>query len=78
MKSLEISILVLFYSLISLCHSSNALNLSYLKSYSISPAPNYQLSAPSTDKTSLTDGKYQLWFFLDPENHNWMAIYKKR
>ena len=63
MKTIILFLLVLFYSIVAFCHSSNALNLAYLKSYRVSPAPNYPLSAPSTDKTSLTDGKFTTGFF---------------
>ena len=63
MKTILVLLMVLFYSLMALCHSSSASNLAYLKQYKVSPAPNYQLSAPSIDKTSLTDGKFSSGFF---------------
>ncbi|MGD0843132.1 MAG: hypothetical protein ABSA06_02020 [Geobacteraceae bacterium] len=57
-------ILVLFYSLVALvpsCHA--AANLALGKPYTVSPLPNYRLSAPSTDRTSLTDGIYSKGYF---------------
>src|ERR1039458_10371213 len=57
-------LLVMFYSLIGsvpYCHS--AANLALGKSYTVSPLPSYALSAPSTDRTSLTDGKYTVGYF---------------
>lgn len=38
--------------------SYSASNLAFKKTYTVSPAANYPLSAPATDKTALTDGKY--------------------
>jgi hypothetical protein len=46
-----------------LCQSSNASDLAYLKKYSISPLPNYALSAPPSDIASLTDGKFTVGYF---------------
>lgn len=38
------------------CHS--ATNLALNKPYTVFPLPNYQLTAPATDKAALTDGSY--------------------
>ncbi len=46
--------------------SFGSTNIALYKSYKLTPSPNYPLSAPSWDVTSLTDGKYTQGFF-------WMA-----
>jgi|GEM_PF-1480872 len=57
-------ILVLFYSLVALAPSCQAAtNLALGKSYTMSPLPEYPWSAPPTDTTSLTDGKYTTDYF---------------
>lgn len=56
--------LVFFYSLVALvpsCHAAK--NLALGKSYTVSPLATYRLSAPPTDRTSLTDGVYTKGFF---------------
>lgn len=56
--------LVLSYgipSLIPSCHA--ATNLAKDKPYTVSPLPNYSLSAPPTDMLSLTDGKNTIGYF---------------
>lgn len=62
-NSILLYTLVIFYSAVAFCHSSNASDLAYKKKYTISPLPNYSLSAPPTDKSSLTDGKYTVGYF---------------
>ena len=55
---------VTIYSLIGMfnsCHSST--NIAFGKPYTVSTKPNYRLSAPQTDITSLTDGKYTIGHF---------------
>lgn len=63
-NKLLFSLMVLVYSitgLVNSCHSSS--NLALYKPYSVSPAPGYPLSAPPSDKTSLTDGRYSVGNF---------------
>ena len=47
--------------IVSTCYPAN--NLALNKTYTVSPLPNYTLTASATDKTSLTDGKYTVGFF---------------
>lgn len=55
---------ILFYSLIGLVSSSHsASKISINKTYTSLPLQNYALSAPDTDKTSLTDGIYTFGYF---------------
>ncbi len=57
-------LLVLAFSLTGIvhsCHSAN--NMTLHKPYSVSPAPNYPLTAPPTDTKALTDGKYTIGHF---------------
>jgi hypothetical protein len=57
-------LLVLFYSLVALvpsCHA--ATNLALGKTYTVSPLATYPYTAPSTDSTALTDGKYTVGRF---------------
>ena len=64
MSKLTLALLVLLYSIPSFvpsCHASK--NLALGKTYTVSPLPSYPLSAPSTDRTSLTDGKYTAGYF---------------
>jgi hypothetical protein len=63
-EKLLLFVLVMLYSLTGLvysCHS--ATNLALGKSYTVSPLPSYRLSAPPTDRTSLTDGSYTVGRF---------------
>ena len=56
--------LVAVYSLIGLinsCHS--ATNIALGKPYTISSKPNYSRSAPPTDVSALTDGKFTIGYF---------------
>lgn len=64
MHLLLVFFFTIFYSLfgfLSLGHSAG--NIALDKKYTVSPAPNYALSAPPTDNTSLTDGKYTVGYF---------------
>jgi hypothetical protein len=57
-------LLALLFSLTGMvhsCHSAN--NMALHKPYTISPAPNYPLTAPPTDTKTLTDGKYTIGHF---------------
>jgi hypothetical protein len=57
-------LLVLIYSIAGLahsCHSSS--NLALHKPYWVSAPPSYPLTAPQTDRTSLTDGVYTTGHF---------------
>ena len=57
-------ILIIFYSLVSLVHSSQSgKNIALGRPYSVVPLPNYPLSAPSTDRKTLTDGIYTTGYF---------------
>ena len=47
--------------IVSTCFSAN--NLAVDKTYTVSPLPNYTLTAPATDQTAFTDGKYTDGFF---------------
>ena len=64
LDKLLLSIIVLFYSLTGLipsCHAAS--NISVHKPYTVSPIQNYELTAQSTDTTSLTDGKFTSGYF---------------
>jgi hypothetical protein len=64
LDKLLLFLFVLFYSLTGLipsCHS--ALNVALNKEYTVVPIQNYSLSAPTTDKTALTDGQYTFGHF---------------
>lgn len=50
-----------FIAFVPSCHATT--NLALNKPYSLSSKPNYALSAPPSDTTSLTDGKYSTGFF---------------
>lgn len=59
-----LSLLVMLFSLTALAHSCHcAANLALGKPYTVSPPPNYPLSAPPDDRTSLTDGRYTVGYF---------------
>jgi hypothetical protein len=45
----------------TLCYSAN--NLALGKHYKVTPPPNYHLTAPQNDDTSLTDGRYSIGHF---------------
>ena len=61
-----------FVGLFQSCYA--ATNLAFGKSYKISAKPNYMLSAPSRDQTSLTDGKYTFGhFWTDKRTVGWQA-----
>ena len=60
-KILFVTTLLAMVVVVSTCHSAN--NLAFKKPYTVSPLPNYTLTASATDKTSLTDGKYTFGFF---------------
>jgi hypothetical protein len=63
-NKLLLNIMILVYSLaglVNFCHS--ATNLALHKPYWVSPLPSYPLTAPSSDSTSLTDGKYTFGHF---------------
>ena len=54
--------------------SISAQNLALHKSYSLSTLPNYQYSAPASDKSSLTDGIYTKgYFWSQPTTVGWMG-----
>jgi len=57
--------IMLFYSIptvvVPSCHA--AVNLAKGKSYTVFPVQNYPLSAPSNDKSALTDGTYSVGYF---------------
>lgn len=58
-KKVLLFFLVVFYIIVGVshtCHSTS--NLSLGKKYTISVIPNYPFSAPATDASALTDGKY--------------------
>lgn len=58
-KKAVLFLLVVFYTLVGVphtCHPTS--NLSLGKKYTISVVPNYPFSAPTTDASALTDGKY--------------------
>lgn len=69
-------ILVLFYSLATLvpsCHA--ATNLALGKSYTVSPLAKYPNTAPPTDTTSLTDGKYTVGrFWIQKSTVGWWPV----
>jgi hypothetical protein len=56
--------LVFLVGLLSLIGTSNLCfsetNVALGKPYTVSPNPNYRFSAPASDRTSLTDGKYSV------------------
>jgi hypothetical protein len=63
-SKITLALLILQYSILSFipsCHAST--NLALGKSYMVSPLPSYPLSAPPTDRISLTDGKYTVGYF---------------
>src|SRR4051812_28652079 len=52
-----LSAIIIACTLLLTClFQSNGQNIALNKSYTLSTPPNYALSAPATDKTSLTDG----------------------
>lgn len=65
LAKITIIYLVNIYGLFGIINSSySANNIAFGKSYIVSPKPSYRLTAPLTDVTSLTDGKYttgQFW-----------------
>lgn len=64
-NKLVILLLMIFYSIIAMfqsCHASGS-NIALGKGYTLTPKPNYALSAPATDTTSLTDGSYSTGYF---------------
>jgi len=66
--------ILLWISMIPPFHgvSNAAENIAKGKSYTVSPAPNYPLSAPPTDTVSLTDGKYTVgYFWTRPSTVGW-------
>ncbi|MBV5329509.1 MAG: DUF4091 domain-containing protein [Chlorobium sp.] len=64
MKNKFLLILVLFCNLsVSVSTCNGAVNLAKEKPYSVFPLQNYALSAPSTDTTALTDGRYSYGAF---------------
>ncbi|TLD41213.1 MAG: hypothetical protein JETT_2501 [Candidatus Jettenia ecosi] len=66
MDKILIRLLVLIYSVFSMVHSCHATpNLANGKAYIVSPQQNYtqSVSAPASDTTSLTDGKYTVGYF---------------
>jgi hypothetical protein len=76
LEKLLVFFLVILYSIIGLVHSClSSNNLAQYKTYTISPSPNYPLSAPSTDTTSLTDGKYTTsYFWTKRTTVGWMNV----
>jgi hypothetical protein len=69
-------VLVIFHSLLTLvpsCHSTT--NIALGKSYSVSHKPNYHLSAPPSDKSSLTDGFYSKgYFWTQKSTVGWQGV----
>ena len=56
--------MVVLYSLSGLVRSSHSSsNLALGRPYWVSPLPNYTHSAPPSDRTSLTDGRYTVGYF---------------
>ena len=69
-NSITFSILILIVIPLSI----TAQNLALHKSYSLSTLPNYQYSAPASDKSSLTDGIYTKgYFWSQPTTVGWMG-----
>ncbi len=68
--------LVLFYSLTGPVHSCNSkINLALGKPYSVSLPPSYALSAPPTDRASLTDGIYTSgYFWTQKTTVGWLPV----
>jgi hypothetical protein len=73
---LILGILVIFYSLAALvpsCHA--ATNLALGKSYTFSPLAKYPYTAPPTDTTSLTNGKYTVdRFWIQKSTVGWWPV----
>lgn len=66
MDKILVALLVVIYSVSAMIHSCHATtNLAKGKAYTVSPQQNYtqSLSAPASDTTSLTDGKYTVGYF---------------
>lgn len=66
MDKILVALLVLIYSVLTMVHSCHATpNLAKGKAYTVSPQQNYtqSVSAPASDTTSLTDGKYTVGYF---------------
>ncbi len=75
-KKFLLCTLVIAYSLTGVVHSCYAgTNLALSKPYTVSSPPSYTLSAPSTDKTSLTDGNYTKgYFWTQKTTVGWQGI----
>jgi hypothetical protein len=57
------------------CHAGT--NLAFHKTYTLTPRPSYSLTAPDSDITSLTDGKYSVGHFWSQKSTvGW--VYAKR
>lgn len=66
MDKILVALLVLIYSVLAMVHSCHATpNLANGKAYTVSPQQNYtqSVSAPASDTTALTDGKYTVGYF---------------
>ncbi len=71
----KLIIIGIFSVMISGC--INAQNIALNKSYTLSDPPNYSLSAPSSDKSSLTDGIYTVgYFWARPTTAGWQNFSK--
>ena len=75
-QKLITGILLLSYSLVALVPSCDAAaNLALGKPYTLVPPPSYPLSAPATDRTSLTDGKYTFGrFWIEKTTVGWWPV----
>lgn len=62
-KIIGLNLLVSGYILMTFVSSCHATNLALGKKYTLSVKPNYPLTAPVTDTTSLTDGVFTTGHF---------------